>query len=305
MRRVPHDEDQDRLMYGALLDSVRGLRWRARRASRVAVPGIHRSRVRGTSAEFTEYRAYRQGDDLRRIDWKLFARSDRAHVRISEERAVTPTYLVLDASASMGFPHGDGAKWAVARQLAVGLTSVAHSGGDPTGVMVAGHSHATIQPRTRSGIVGEVIRALNDVVARGSEAVAPAIVSAARASARIAIVSDFLGDLDDTLRVARELIASGRDVYALHVVAEEEMNPPSAVSVVTDPENVGIRRFMSGDTRDGYLRAFADWRDTTASRWLASGAAYRLVVAGAEPMSHSIRRIVRDDAAAAAGNSRA
>lgn len=304
MRPLPRDEEQDRLMYGALLDSVRGLRWRARRASRIAVPGIHQSRVRGTSAEFTEYRPYRQGDDLRRIDWKLFARSDRAHVRISEERAVTPTNVVLDASASMGFPDGAGSKWTIARQLAVALTSVAHSGGDPTGIMVAGHPRATIQPRTRRGIVDEVIRSLHGVTARGCDAVAPTVITAARASARIAIVSDFLGDLDDTIRAARELIASGRDVYALHVVAAAEMSPPASVSAVTDPENAELRRWISGDTRGGYLRAFGEWRETTAARWLASGAAYRLVVVGAEPMSHSIRRIVRDDAATATGPSR-
>jgi uncharacterized protein (DUF58 family) len=305
MRRSPHEEDEDRLMYGALLDSVRGLRWRARRASRIAVPGIHQSRVRGTSAEFTEYRPYRQGDDLRRIDWKLFARSDRAYVRISEERSVTRTYVVLDASASMGFPDGDGSKWTLARQLAVALTSVAHSGGDPTGVMVTGHPRATIQPRTRRGIVREVLRTLHDVTARGSDAMAPSIIAAGRGSARIAILSDFLGDFDDTIRAARELIASGRDVYALHVVAAEEMNPAAAVAVVTDPENADIRRAMSGDTRDGYMRAFGEWRATMAARWLASGAAYRLVVAGAEPVSHSVRRIVHDDATTAAGNSRA
>ena len=298
MRRSPHDEGHDKVLYGALLDAVRGLRWRARRASRIAVPGIHPSRVRGTSAEFTEYRPYRQGDDLRRIDWKLFARSDRAYVRISEERAVTPTYVVLDASASMAFPDGSGSKWLLAQQLAVALIAVAHSGGDPTGVMVAGNPRATIQPRTRRGVVAEVIRTLHDVSVSGSSAVAPSILAAARSSARIAIVSDFLGDLDETLRVARELIASGRDVYALHVIASEEIDPPIAVSVVTDPESADIRRSLAGETRSGYQRAFADWREATAARWLASGAAYRVVVAGKEPVSHSVRRIVRDELSA-------
>lgn len=296
MRRAPHDEGHDRLLYGALLDSVRGLRWRARHASRIAVPGIHSSRVRGTSAEFTEYRPYRQGDDLRRIDWKLFARSDRAHVRISEERAVTPTYIVLDASASMGFPDGGTSKWSLACQLAVALTSVAHSGGDPAGMMVAGHPRASIQPRTRRGIVTEVIRTLHGVSAGGSAAVTPAIIAAARSSTRIAIISDFLGDLDDTIRAARELIASGRDVYALHVIAGEEIQPPSAMSTVADPESADIRRSMSGEARVGYVRAFADWREETAARWLASGVAYRVVVTGTEPVSHAVRRIVRDDA---------
>lgn len=295
MRRMPHADGHDRQMYGELLDAIRGLRWRARRSSRIAVPGIHPSRVHGTSAEFTEYRPYRQGDDLRRIDWKLFARSDRAYVRISEERAVTPTYVVLDASASMAFPDGDGSKWSLARQLVVALTAVAHSGGDPSGVMVAGNPRATIQPRTRRGVVAEAIRLLHDVEVAGSSPLSPAITAAARSSARVAIVSDFLGDLDDTLRTARELIASGRDVYALHIMASQEIDPPASVSVVMDPEAEDVRRSLSGDTRSAYIRAYAEWREETSARWLASGAAYRALIVGEEPVSHAVRRIVSDE----------
>lgn len=295
MRRPPHDEGYDEMMYGPLLDEVRGLRWHARRASRIAVPGIHPSRVRGTSAEFTEYRVYRQGDDLRRIDWKLFARSDRAHVRISEERAVTPTCVVLDASASMAFPEDAGSKWALARQLALALVSVAHAGGDPTGVSVAGNPRATILPRTRRGVISDVIRTLHDVKVTGSNPLAPAVAAAGRTGARVVILSDFLGDLDDTIRAARQLIASGRDVYALHVIASDEIDPPHGAVVVTDPESADVRRPMTQETRSEYLRAFSEWRDCTASSWLASGAAYRVVVTGREPVSHAVRRIVRNE----------
>jgi uncharacterized protein (DUF58 family) len=301
MRHTPRDAGHERVVYGALLDAIRGLRWRTRRASRVAVPGIHPSRVRGSSAEFTEYRAYRQGDDTRRIDWKLFARSDRAHVRISEERAVTPTCMVLDASASMAFPDGAGSKWTLARQLAVALTAVAHASGDPAGMMVAGNPRAIIRPRTRQGIVAEVIQILHNVTPAGDSQLAPSVLSAARSSIRIALVTDFLGDLDDTLRVVRELIASGHDVYALHVIAREEIDPPSGVSVVLDPEREDIRRSLAGATRAGYLRAFTDWREATAARWLASGAAYRVIVTGHEPLANAVRRIVQDEPAAQAG----
>ncbi len=294
MRHAPRDEGLDRVLYGALLDSVRGLSWRARRASRMPVPGIHASRVRGTSAEFTEYRPYRPGDDLRRIDWKLFARSDRAHVRISEERAVTPTYVVVDASASMAYQDGGMSKWSVARQLAVGLIAVAHAGGDPTGVIVPGHPRATIPPRTRRGIVDEATRTLHEVKPDGTSRIAPSLISAARQSTRVAIVSDFLDDLDDTIRAAREIIASGRDVYAVHVIAREEIDPPKSIEVVMDPEAAEIRRSMGGAGRSSYLQAFARWREETSARWLASGAAYRVVVTGAEPVSHSVRRIVQD-----------
>jgi uncharacterized protein (DUF58 family) len=299
MRHAPHDAGDERLTYGGLLDQVRGLRWRARRASRTAVPGIHPSRVRGTSAEFTEYRPYRQGDDLRRIDWKLFARSDRAHIRISEERAVTPTYIVLDATASMAFPEEAVSKWTTAQQITVALTAVAHSGGDPAGVMVSGHPRAVMQPRTRRGVIAEAIRILHSVEVGGDAPLAPSIATAARFAARVAIVSDLLGDLDDTLRIARELIASGRDVHVVHIIATEEVDPPSRFSVVMDPEAGELRRSLSNDTRDGYTRAFAAWRSDTAARWLASGASYRTVVVGHEPVAHTVRRIVRDEPSAA------
>lgn len=295
MRRAPHDDGPDLTLYSTLLDAVRGLRWPARRASRVAVPGIHPSRVRGTSAEFTEYRPYRQGDDLRRIDWKLFARSDRAHVRISDERAVTSTYLVLDSSASMAFPDGDASKWSAARELAVALASVAHSGGDPVGLVVSGNARATIPPRTRRGIVGDVMQTLLRVSVEGSAPLSGSIANAARSAARIAILSDFLGDLDETLQLARELSAAGRDVYALHVIASEESDPPAGMTVVTDPEVEHVERSLNGETRAAYLRAFNDWRASVASKWLASGAAYHAIIIGKEPPSHTVRRIVRGE----------
>jgi len=107
--------------YAILLDAVRGIRWPARSAVRGGIPGAHTSRLRGISAEFTEYRPYRQGDDPRRIDWKLFARSNRAYIRLSNDRAILPTMIVIDASASMAFPVATNAKWKLAAQLGVGL----------------------------------------------------------------------------------------------------------------------------------------------------------------------------------------
>src|SRR4051812_43779474 len=90
--------------FGSLLDAVRGVHWPSRRAVRAGGAGMHHSKMRGTSAEFTEYRLYRQGDDPRRIDWRLLGRSDRAYIRLATDRAVLPTTIVLDTSASMGFP---------------------------------------------------------------------------------------------------------------------------------------------------------------------------------------------------------
>src|SRR3954467_2601545 len=113
--------------YGELLDAVRGVRWPAARRVGGATLGAHPSKLRGNSSEFSEFRPYRQGDDPRRIDWRLLARSDRAYVRLTTDRATLRTAIVVDASASMAFPAGSLDKWVRGREIAIGLASIAHA----------------------------------------------------------------------------------------------------------------------------------------------------------------------------------
>ena len=125
---------------GRLLDAVRGLRWQAARPPRRTVSGAHVSRYLGPSAELNEYRPYRQGDEVRRIDWKLLARTDRAYIRLAQDYSRTPTLFCLDASASMGWPVATQGKWRQARQIALGLAAAARAAGDPVGLTVTDSS---------------------------------------------------------------------------------------------------------------------------------------------------------------------
>jgi len=278
--------------YAALLDSVRGIRWPARAAVRGGIPGAHASRMRGTSAEFTEYRPYRQGDDLGRIDWKLFARSDRAYIRLSNDRAILPTTIVLDASASMAFPAGTLGKWTLAAQLAVGLAAVARNSADPVGLVIAREGKSLqLPPRARQGVIHEMIRAIADTPPGGSEPVSPALTAAVRSSGRVVLVTDFLGDADDLLTTASRAVVGAREVHAVHVIAQEEMDPPHETILVTDPEAPDVRRPLTGDARDVYLTSFAAWREGISHDWSDAGIAYTIAVAGAEATDHLIRRI--------------
>jgi uncharacterized protein (DUF58 family) len=146
--------------YGALLEAVRGVRWPARRPLAGGSPGAHPARTRGMAPEFAEYRPYRQGDDPRRLDWRLLGRSDRAFIRLAPDRAVIATLIAVDASASMAFAG----KWAMACQLAVGCAAVGHGGGDPVGLAVAaGGGISRLAPRTRRDVVAEIARALETI----------------------------------------------------------------------------------------------------------------------------------------------
>jgi len=133
----------------AFVDELRGLRWPARRRVPAGLPGAHRSRQRGTTGEFTEYRPYRQGDEPRRIDWRLLARSDRAFVRLADDHALLPTVLVVDATASMAFPEDTRAKWRLARDVALGCAAVSLRMADPVGLVTCAATGARrLAPRS-------------------------------------------------------------------------------------------------------------------------------------------------------------
>ena len=276
--------------YGALLDAVRGVHWPARHAVRSPIPGTHHSKLRGSSAEFTEYRLYRQGDDPRRIDWRLLGRSDRAYVRIATDRAQLPTTVVVDASASMAFPLATRSKWTRAREIAVGLAAVAHADGDPVGVSIAagGRDSTILPPRTRRGVVSEIARLIDAVDPAGLAPVAPVI--AGIRSARIVIITDLLGDADELMRVVRVHIVAGGEAYLIHVVAREELNPPRHATLVADPEEPALQRVLAESSRPTYQRAFHGWRVEMARRWRATGAWYVEVITD-EAASHAVRRI--------------
>jgi uncharacterized protein (DUF58 family) len=277
--------------YGSLLDALRGVTWPARRTIRGPAAGTHRSRQRGISPEFTEYRPYRQGDDPRRLDWKLLARTDRAFLRITNDRATLGTTLLLDASASMAFPIATQGKWEQACRIAIGLAAVAHGAGDPVGMVVPGEKGmAELPPRTRRGVIAEAARLLEMIVPAGSASLVPAL-ALARPTQRVVLLSDFLGDDDTLLRAARERITAGADVLAIHIVAREELDPPAAAIIAVDPEQAELERPLGNETREGYRTEFATWRANLARAWREAGAAYFEVPAD-EAADHAVRRMV-------------
>ena len=283
-----------------LLNAVRGVKWPPLRPAAGPLPGAHHSRLRGVAPELSEYRAYRQGDDPKRIDWRLLARSDRVYIRLAEDRSIVSTMIIVDATASMAFPERSLGKWRMACDLAIGLAAVAHASRDPVGlVVVSGNGVQQLPPRTRRGIVGELARALNVGVPVGNSPIAP-VLSGMRSRIRIAIVSDFLGDAEEVRRRAGEVAAAGGEVHAIHVVAEEEIDPPARSMLAVDPEDATISRPFVAESRAAYLERFAAWRTELAASWRGEGLSYTLARV-AEPASRVVRRV----AGVALGTSRA
>ena len=280
--------------YGELLDALRGVTWPARRAARGSTSGTHRSRLRGVSPEFTEYRPYRQGDDPRRLDWRLLARTNRAYLRITSDRATLSTLVLVDASASMAFPDKSLGKWSHARRVAIGLTSIAHASGDPVAVAVV-TPRATVRtaPRTRRGVVTECARLLDAAHPQGMVDLAAAMHET-HSARRVVVISDFLADTASMLKPAHALLGEGGEVVAVHVVAREELFPSTDAILATDPEHAEIKRALTPETATAYARQFAEWREWLAREWRAAGAQYEMTVTD-EPADRVVRRIARGE----------
>jgi len=269
--------------YGPLLDAVRGLTWPARRRVSGVHTGSHLSRMRGRAPELSEYRLYRQGDDPRQLDWKLLARSDRAFTRLSDDRAVHPTWCVVDASASMGYPAPGLAKWRMACRLAMGLTAVAQRSGDPVGAsIVAAGGTIQVRARSRIDVVAELATALGTVVPAGAPAAAPALLTIP-VRARVVLLTDLLGDEEALRHAAAARGGAGGDVHVLHIVSHEELDPPPAVALAVDPEDATLERPLDVEARAAYVTRFAEWREAVAREWRLAGAAYRQVQAEDDP----------------------
>ena len=274
--------------YGALLDAVRGVRWPAARRVPGATLGVHPSRLCGNSSEFSEFRTYRQGDDPRRIDWRLLARSDRAYVRLTTDLATHRTVFVVDASASMAFPVPALDKWRLARELAVGLAAVAHASADPVGLTIAAPRPILLAPRARRSVLLEMMRALDATVPAGSPPLAEALRSG-RAS-RVVVLTDLLGDAAALLTAARLHAAAGGETTIIHIVAAEEVDLPAGARLAVDPEDPALRRTLDATARREYREAFTRWGESIAGDVRAAGLRYERATTD-EPAARVVRRI--------------
>ena len=114
------------------------------------VSGLHRALYLGVSTDFAEHRAYTPGDDVRRIDWRLFARSDRIHVKTFEAETNADLVLAVDASASMDYASGEVGKLDYARMLAASLAHLGARQRDRVGVASFASDLIDVVPRRRA-----------------------------------------------------------------------------------------------------------------------------------------------------------
>jgi uncharacterized protein (DUF58 family) len=234
---------------------------------RGGLKGGRRSVKRGQSVEFADYREYALGDDLRQLDWNVYARLEKLFVKLFiEEEDVTVT-LLLDASASMA--SGRPEKLLFAKRAAAALGYIALASEDRVTVSVmAGRAS-----RRRGGLrgSGRVFRLLSDLSAVEPAAGPTDLVAAARHAAAqltgrgvVVLLSDLLDPAAD--RVIRELAATGSELVILHVLSPDELDPALEGDLRLVDLETGDRVDVTADlgTLDAYKTRLAAWKQAFA-----------------------------------------
>lgn len=210
------------------LMSIRSLELRARAVVEGFWSGLHRSPYHGFSVEFTEYRPYAAGDDLRYLDWRVFARTDRYYIKKYEDETNLRCHLLTDQSRSMEFGTRGYTKARYAATLAATLGHFLDLQGDAVGLMTFDAEIRQYLPaRHRPGHLRQLMIALErPATGRSTNLTAPLerITALVRKRGMVVIISDFLTPLDRLEKNLQAITACGHEVTVFQVLDPAELN---------------------------------------------------------------------------------
>jgi uncharacterized protein (DUF58 family) len=200
----------------------------ARRPMQGTVSGKHPSPHRGASVEFAEYRKYVQGDDLRRLDWRAFGRTDRHYIRESEADTNLRCVLVVDTSGSMAFGSGATKKIDYAKRIAAGLAYMAIQQGDAVGLAgIADNIVTEIPPRRNPGHLVPLFDLLERINPAGGSQLVPLLHELAetiRQRALVIIISDLFADPVELRSTFEHFRFRKHDLAAFHLLDSLEVD---------------------------------------------------------------------------------
>ena len=280
-----------------VLAGISGLELIAKTVVQGFVSGLHRSPNFGFSQEFAEYRSYTPGDDLRYVDWNVYARTDRFYLKRYRGETNTLLTVLLDASNSMKYASHAVSKMDYARYIAASLFYLAiHSQRDAAGLIVFDDElRDYIRPSTRQGQLHRLLAALERAEPRARTDFAKPILhfqEMLRRRGFVVLISDFYDDPDKIVRTVEPMRFHGNEVLFFHVLDPQEIRPKlrepmTLIDLETDEALEVTPDYAHHDYRekmDAHLKELAD-------RVRAAGMEYYLLVTD-RPLDGALREFL-------------
>ena len=252
-------------------------------ASRVrsgAMKGERRSARRGSSVEFADYRNYSPGDDLRRLDWNIYARLERPFIKLLEEEEDLAVHILVDGSQSMNWGEAEENKFNYALRLAAGLGAITLSSGDvlSIGLLQNGKVVTEFGPSRGQGSLTRLFRFLENLEAGGETDLNRSMRDYSiipRRAGLVILISDLFA-ADGYEAGLRQLMGRGHEAALIHVLAADELDPPLAgdIQLIDIETNHEQDVSLDGGLRELYRTRAHAWIQSTQTDCRKHGIRY-------------------------------
>ncbi|WP_293785243.1 DUF58 domain-containing protein [uncultured Pedobacter sp.] len=259
--------------------------------------GINKSTLKGAGLEFSQYRSYQPGDDLRSLDWKMFARSDRYYIRESEVETNISVRILIDASASMNHSDGDFKKIDYARYLGASLAYLANLQGDAIGLYVLKNSGIfSMTARQDYQHLARLFYQLEQIVPDGTFT-QPVHYKELFAGTQKRELLIFLTDLyqkdDEIFKLLDTLNSLRHEIVVFHVLSRNEFDLDfKGYNTFEDLETGETIQIDQKKARADYKNKFAAYLKKTRVNMLDRGISYRTICSD-EPLDEALRDFLK------------
>lgn len=265
-----------------VLASLDNLELRARVAVEGFLAGLHKSPHRGFSVEFNDYRNYFPGDDMRHVDWKLYARSEKFYIKQYEDETNVRCFIVVDTSASMDYTSGGISKLDYARTLASALAYFINRQRDAVGLITFDDKIREFIPaKCRQPHLIRILRALAHIESgTKTDAVKPLSDLAAHLSKKslVVLITDLLDDEERVVSALQNLRSMGNDVITFQIMDNAELNFPfNEASEFIDLESNESYITSPAAIKQAYLANLNEFLDYCRKQCQSSGVDYCLI----------------------------
>ena len=265
-----------------VLAGLDNLELRARVVVEGFLSGLHKSPHRGFSVEFNDYRHYQRGDDMRHIDWKLYARSEKFYIKQYEDETNVRCMVVLDTSASMAYSSGGTSKMDYGITLASALAYFINRQRDAVGLITFDEKVNEYLPaKCRQPHLMRILRTLAQIKSgKKTDAVKPLTDLAASLNKKsmVVLITDMLDDEEGIIKTLQTLRGMGNDVIVFHVMDDAELNFAfNEASEFVDMESNETFITTPAAIRKAYLERLNEFLSFCKKRCQSSGVDYCLL----------------------------
>jgi uncharacterized protein (DUF58 family) len=266
-----------------ILDRISRLDLKAKLIVEGVVSGQHRSPYKGFSIEFSDHREYVIGDDLRHLDWKVFAKSDKHYIKQYEEETNYKAQILVDVSQSMDYGEGFENKWTCAQLLAASMAFLVTSQQDMAGLTIFDTTDRVLLPQGSSQAhLGKFCALLEELTPEKETSILDALLRCASQQNRkgiVIVISDLFAAEEEILKGLLRLRNKGHEVIVFHVLHRDEMEFPfKEYTKFVGLENLGDLTLQPQALRKAYKEEVEKYLNVIRRGCRKSGIDYQLVV---------------------------